>query len=106
MNKVIPRNSPGEESMTQGNVVKSACYIPVTGNLSGDESGVSDTAGRGTVSGISSEDVNYSITDVNQVNATRQPYLNIPYNEMDQRSPRSKGMVKQDVPVDGMNQYQ
>ncbi len=93
-------------SSTQDNVVKKACYIPMTENLAGDQSDLSTTAGLGTTAGKSGDSVEYAVKDVNQLNGTAQPYLNIPFNETDQRSPRSKGMVSQDIPADGRNQYQ
>ena len=68
--------NPGESS-TQDNVVKKPFLMATPDNISGNESGVSDTAGRGTTSGQSTDSVDYKITDYNQTNTTKQPYLNI-----------------------------
>lgn len=54
--------------------------MPDTDNLMGDESGQSTTAGLGTPTGEVSTGVDYNIKDVNQTNATKQPYLNIDYS--------------------------
>ncbi len=53
MDKVIPRNNPESQSMTQDNVVKAPFMMPTPDNTAGNESGVSDTAGYWTTSGTS-----------------------------------------------------
>ena len=81
------------ESSTQDNVVKQACYIPTTQNLAGNESGVSDTAGRGAVAAT------YSGPTGNAgINATAST---------ENRSAKFKyPRVSEDVPSDGQGQYQ
>ncbi len=106
METVIPRNDPSSKAMTQGQVVKQPCYMPTAENAEGNQSGVSTTAGLGTTSGLSSDSVDYSVKDVNQMNATRQPYLNIPASEENRAAKFKYPSVSEDVPDDGRNQYQ
>lgn len=77
MDKVIPRNNPSDQSMTQDNVVKGHFMLPDADNLMGNESGVSDTAGRGTTSGESTTAVEYKITPPTMNNSMRPEQLNI-----------------------------
>lgn len=92
------------ESSTQDNVVKKPCYMPTAENAQGNESGTSTTAGMGTTAGQSSDSVEYSIKDFNQVNATRQPYLNISASTENLSAKFKNG--SEDVPEAGRNQYQ
>lgn len=78
MDTVIPRNAPSSQMITQGQEVKKPVFMPTATNAEGNESGVSDTAGLGATAGKLSTGVEYNVNDTNQVNATREPYLNIP----------------------------
>lgn len=92
--------------MTQDNVVKKPAFMGVPDNLAGNESGQSTTAGLGTVAGKSSAYTEYVISDASKTNSMREAYVNIAFEPTDQRSPRSKGSERQDVPEAGRNQYQ
>lgn len=95
------------QSSTQDNVVKSPCYIPKPDNLAGNESPESTTAGLGTTTGKQGTGVMYKITDVNQRNATQEPYLNISASE-ENRSAKFKNGEGGPAfnPGWGANQYQ
>lgn len=93
METVQPRNNPASESMTQDNVVKKPVYMPTPDNLSGDESGISDTAGRGAVSATYS-----GPTGNNGINGT---------NSEENRSAKFKyPSVSEDLTEAERNQYQ
>ena len=102
METVIPRNSG--EMITQGQEVKKPFMMPAVENAAGNQSGVSTTAGMGTTAGKLDTGVEYQVKDVNQSNATRQPYLNISASE-ENRGAKWRGGA-QDVPEGARNQFQ
>ncbi len=106
----MPRNDPGSESMTQGQEVKQPVYMPTATNAVGNESGVSDTAGLGTVSGEQAVAGGYSIKDVNTNNSTTDYSATDPSNySTENRSAKFKngeGGPAFDPGQYGNNQYQ
>ncbi len=81
------------ESSTQDNVVKKPFLMTTPDNTEGNESGVSDTAGRGAVSATYS-----GPTGNNGINGT---------NSEENLSAKFKyPSVSEDVPEAGRNQYQ
>lgn len=106
MEKVIPRNDPSSESMTQDNVWKKNTMLPQVENYDGNESGPSTTAGLGAPTGQVGTAVDYAVKDVNQTNGTRQPYLNISASEENRAAKFKYPTKSEDVPDAGRNQYQ
>lgn len=81
------------ESSTQDNEVKKPVYMPTPDNITGEESGVSTTAGLGAVAKTYS-----SPTGNNGINGTASTEnLSAKYKYP---------MVSEDVPEAGKNQYQ
>ncbi len=81
------------ESSTQDNEVKRPVYMPTPDNISGNESGISDTAGRGAVarsySGpMGNDGINGDASTENRSAKYKYP------------------RVSEDVPDAGRNQYQ
>ena len=93
MEKVMPRNDPSSESMTQDNEQKMMCYVPGVENYAGNESGVSSTAGLGTTAGMSAP-------------FAPATYLNIDASTENRAAKFKYPSKSQDVPADGRNQYQ
>jgi len=87
-----PATNQGESSNIDP-TIKVGTLIPAVENQVGNESGVSDTAGRGAVAATYS-----GPTGNDGINGTA--------STEDMRSPRSKGLESQDVPEAGRNQYQ
>lgn len=98
-----PATNQGESSNMYPKF-KSATQMAQVENLAGNESGTSTTAGLGTTSGMSTDSVDYAIKDVNQTNATMQPYLNITASTENLSAKWKNGA--EDVPEAGRNQYQ
>lgn len=106
METVIPRNSPDSQSMTQGQIVKKPVLERTVKNAEGNESGESTTAGLGTTTGQQSTAVDYQVRDVNQRNATKQPYINISASEENRAAKFKYPTVTEAIPEAGRNQYQ
>lgn len=102
MERVNSRNTG--DVVTQGQMIKQHVYLPQVENSEGNESGQSTTAGLGAPTGKVGTGVEYAVKDVNQMNATQEPYLNISASEADLSKKWQNR--EQDIPEAGRNQYQ
>lgn len=98
----MPRNAPDNEMVTQGQEVKPFVYLPGVQNASGDQSGVSDTAGRGA----SAVQPAYNIRDTNIRNSPTD-YMKTDPENYDHTDRSAKWQNReQEIPEAGKNQYQ
>lgn len=107
MEKVNSRNQGQME--TQGQEVKKPVMMPIPENTEGKESGVSNTAGAGTVAGYNDSMAAYTSQDESTLNSTRDTYLNIPASSENRSAKWKNGESinrKAGVPAEGDNQYQ
>lgn len=88
MEKVIPRNDPSSESMTQDNVVKQPFQMGVPENLAGNESGPTNL-----------------IPPTTEVFAA-PTYINIEASGENRSAQFKNPQAKQDVPPGAAGQYQ
>ncbi len=93
MEKVMPRNNPASESTTQDNVQKMGTVIPGVENYAGNESGESNTAGRGTTNG-------------QHAPFQAATYINIDASDENRSKKFEYPQVSQDVPPAGRGQYE
>jgi len=84
-------NQPPSSNETTGQ--KSAVYIPTTENLAGNESGVSDTAGRGAVA-------------KSYAGSTGNDGINATYSNENLSAKYKYPRVSEDIPAAGRNQYE
>lgn len=102
--KVMPRNNPSDESMTQGQVVKQPVYMPTASNAEGNESGVSTTAGLGAVA----VQPPYNIKDTNIRNSLTDYMKTDPenYSHENRAAQYKYPSVSENIPDAGKGQYQ